>query len=660
MRMESERSGSCWSDRPLSVSRSLFVLFWLLVACGERSRSDEGSSRSARDTVAFVSRLAAADSLMLNGDLDPASAIAIGVYDSTTSAPRQFDQHMRAIGILGQARRRRSDPDSALKLYTEGMQLATAANDSGWISVTWLNLGVAYDNLGDYEEALKAQLQALHWKEALKDSVNLARVLHNLGGLYWRQGQLPEAISMLRRSVDIKRRHDTLKVASGLSGIGVVLIDAGQYDSAIAVLRESLVLQDRMATGDHRGMQLYNLGLAHASAGRPDSALYNYERSLRAARGAADEELVLRSLYGIGEVLMDQGSYPEARPVLDSSLAMAQRTGSMDQLMEAHGSMAKLHEGLGDMKQALYHYREMQRYSDSLMTAEKDAAMNELRLQYDTERTERENAELRSARTFTELKAERTRWIAVGIGLVAIVIAIGAWAIVQRNRQRARQREADLEQQALRLQMDPHFLFNALNTLPGLYANGNATAANDHVAHLSKFLRLVLETSRRRTIPLQQELELVEHYLRISANRRPGVFTWRVEVMPYVKAEGIAIPPMLIQPIVENAIEHGFTGGGQGHLSVRIDLAGSVLLVEVKDNGIGRKAAAERPLRRNGESLGLDLVRKRVALFDKRTAWNESVVVRDERAPDGSPTGTTVILRMRVKPLSEHAAPGDR
>ncbi|HPF92278.1 MAG TPA: histidine kinase, partial [Flavobacteriales bacterium] len=294
------------------------------------------------------------------------------------------------------------------------------------------------------------------------------------------------------------------------------------------------------------------------------------------------------------------------------------------------------------------------------MNAGTQAAMEELALQYDTEKKDRENAELRAAQELADLRAERNRWLAIGIGVVAFALLMLAWMLVQRNRHRARQREAELEQQALRLQMDPHFLFNALNTIPGLYANGDGVKANDHVGHLSRFLRLVLETSRRRTIPLEQEVQLVEHYLRISENRKPDSFTWELRVMPYVQAERVAIPPMLIQPVVENAIEHGFNGRSKGHVSVLVDRAGSVLHIEVRDDGIGRNTAAQRPSRRNGTSLGIDLVRQRIALFDRHTSITEAVQVRDGRAEDGSTRGTVVTIRLRVQLMSEYDAAGDR
>jgi LytS/YehU family sensor histidine kinase len=329
-------------------------------------------------------------------------------------------------------------------------------------------------------------------------------------------------------------------------------------------------------------------------------------------------------------------------------------------MKEAHASLATLHEHMDEHAKALEHYRTYHTLSDSLMNAGVSSEMSELRLRYDTEHRDRENAELRAQQELADLRAARNRWIAIGIGVIAIAIAAIAWAMAQRNRQRAYQREAELEQQALRLQMDPHFLFNALNTIPGLYATGDAVLANDHVGHLSKYLRAVLETSRRRTIPLAQEIELVKHYLQISANRRSGQFTWTLKVMPYVRPERVAVPPMLVQPLVENALEHAFPGGRKGHVQVLFDQAGSVLHIEVSDNGVGREAAAKQPSRRGTTSLGLDLVRRRVELFDQQANLSDAVRVTDLRNTDGTPNGTTIILRMRVRNLDEHAAAGDR
>jgi len=635
------------------------VLIILLCGCGDRG-SGAGVSDLPEDSITFRMELDTAKLMMRHGDVAGVERIAQQVLRESKGSATMRKQRMLARSLLGQVYQWRSEPDSALLMYEEVLRMAEASLDTFWIGAAWINIGVARNLQGDYAGAMQAGLSAMRWKELLGDSMSLARVLHNLSGLQWQRDSTEQALALLQRSIAIKRELDAPALASGLNGLGVLLIDMERLDTAVAVLWESLLLEDSLNNGATRENMVSNLGLAYERMGQLDSAAHHYLRGLEDAREHGNQEVEIRCLYGLGDVYRALGRFEEARTLLDSSLALAERIGSLEDEKEAHISLVQLHERLDDPERALEHYRAYHALSDSLMNAGTQAAMEELALQYDTEKKDRENADLRAAQVLADLRAERNRWIAIGIGVVALALVVLSWMLVQRNRQRALQRESELEQQALRLQMDPHFLFNALNTIPGLYATGDAIKANDHVGHLSRFLRLVLETSRRRTIPLEQEVQLVEHYLRISENRKPDSFTWEVRVMPYVQAERVAIPPMLIQPVVENAIEHGLNGRSRGHVSVLVDRAGSVLHIEVRDDGIGRSMAAHRPSRRNGTSLGMDLVRQRIALFDRNTSITEAVQVRDGRAEDGSPRGTVVTIRLRVQLMSEHDAVGDR
>jgi tetratricopeptide (TPR) repeat protein/two-component sensor histidine kinase len=655
-----------WADHRAVMGRApgaiigtlLLSLFVLFAACGGGDVPPPFEAKP--DTLAYVTELADARGMLNDGRLDEGEMAAQAVYNATRSNPGLSRQEVQALSLLGLAQQRRHQNDSALALYREGLRVAEEYGDTAGMSTAWLNIGVALQRKGDYDASLEAALKALQLKEAIGDENGAARVMNNLSNLYWRQNDRPAAIAMLLNAIGIKRNlHDSLGLSNSLNGLAALLVEDGRPDTAVVLLHESMAIQRSVAPEAELYAQLVNLGLAFHEANETDSALHYYRQGMHEAQQSDDPAGEVHALYGMAEVLMDQGQFREAGPLLDSSLAIAERIGSKDLVKEAHISLVRQREAIGEVAAALKHFRRYHHLSDSLMNAEKDATMSELRVRYDAERKERENDELRAAQELFDLRAERNRWIAIGIGVLTLAGGVFTWATVQRNRNRARQREAELEQQALRLQMDPHFLFNALNTVPGLYASGDAMVANDHVGHLSRFLRLVLETSRRRAIPLQQEIELVEHYLRISANRKPGSFTWEVKVMPNVQAERVAIPPMLIQPLVENAIEHGFNGQGAGRLSVVVDRTDSVLHIEVKDNGVGRSAAAERPSRHKGNSMGIDLVRKRLALFDKRTPLKDAVEVRDDRDANGVATGTTVILRLRVQNLSEHAAAGD-
>lgn len=624
---------------------------WLLFACGRERSAGAVYDAVPQDTLAFRAELDSARTLFRIGRINAADGLIAPILDATQGVPTLRQQRLRALTTHAHILQRRSMLDSALACNAELMTLAEAVNDTFWIGAAYTNTAVVRELQGDYAGAFRDNLASLHLKELRGDSVGMGRTLHNLSLLQWRRDSLESALDFLLRSIAIKRRLDPLSVHTSLNGLGVLLIDAGRFDTALVVLKESLVLEDSLDHGAEREMQLSNIGLAFERMAQLDSAAHYYTDGLDGARTNGNLEVEVRCLYGLGDVRRAQGRYQEAKTLLDSSLAVAGRIGSMEDMKEAHISLASLYEHLNDPAKALQHFRSYHALRDTLMNAEVTGRMAELGLRYDSEKKDRENAELRVQQELAALRADRNSAIAIGIGMLALALAALGWTILQRHRQRARWREADLEQQALRLQMDPHFLFNALNTIPGLYASGDAATANDHVGHLSKFLRLVLETSRKRTIPLVQEIELVEHYLRISANRRPGGFTWELKVMPYVKPELVSVPPMLIQPVVENALEHGLGGVAKGHVSVLVDQAGSVLHIEVRDNGIGRKAAAQRPTRRNGSSMGIELVRQRILLFDRQADPGDAVQLSDGNGA----TGTTVTLRFRPQATTEHA-----
>lgn len=641
----------------------VLVASLLLVACGGTdNEQDTGAQRpvSTDQPSPFLASMDSAKEYMRTGHVDKAEAIARSVLERTAGKPKLVNERINMLSLVGHIVQRNMMLDSALAIYQEGLRLAEAIPDTGGIGTMWLNIGVVLEEKGEYAGALEAQMKALHWKELMDEDRVLARVLHNLSVLYWRQDSLDQALNLIDRSISIKRTYDPRNVPVSLNGMGLLLMELGRLDTALLVLKESLAMEDSINMGAERQNQIMNIALTFERMGQLDSAARYYTLGRAEASERDDPVVLARSLYGAGDVLRAQGRFSEALPLLDSSLALADSIGSLEDMKEAHISLVLLHERMGNAQSALDHFRLYHELRDSLMSAETSATMDELRLRYNTEKKDRENQELRAFAELSELRAARDRWIAIGMALVALSLAVLGWTLVQRNKQRALQREAELEQQALRLQMDPHFLFNALNTIPGLYASGDQGTANDHVGHLSKFLRLVLETSRRRTIPLSQEIELVEHYIRICANRRPDKFTWELKVMPYVRPERLVVPPMLIQPVVENALEHGFNGSMKGHISILVDLAGSVLHVEVVDNGIGHKAAAQRPSRHNSTSLGIDLVRKRIMLFDKQANLGDAVLVRESTTTDPSRPGTIVTLRFRPQATTEHVEDSDR
>ena len=225
---------------------------------------------------------------------------------------------------------------------------------------------------------------------------------------------------------------------------------------------------------------------------------------------------------------------------------------------------------------------------------------------------------------------------------------------------RLRAVKAELENQALRAQMNPHFIFNALNTIEALIIEENPDAASALLQKFSKLVRLVLENSRQSRVSLALELEALEIYLQLEAIRLDDRFQYRLEVAPDLERQRCLIPPLILQPFVENAILHGLRHLRErtGLLAVRIepgtDPGGAPYLqCRIEDNGIGRTRAAviNARTRISGkkESLGMRLTTERVALLNPPGLQLYQVEITDITAENQSGTVVTLTLPLEFK-----------
>lgn len=193
----------------------------------------------------------------------------------------------------------------------------------------------------------------------------------------------------------------------------------------------------------------------------------------------------------------------------------------------------------------------------------------------------------------------------VGGGILIILLMIYLITIKRiRKNARIRQREVEfeknlleLEQKAMRLQMNPHFIFNALNSIQSLIGTGQETEARYFLAKFSRLMRQILDNSRRTSITLEEEVQTLENYLLIEQFCNGERFTYEIQVDPDLEQDFISLPPMILQPFVENAIKHGMRGMPEGKKEglIRISFGeeNGTLKCTIEDNGIGREKAAE-------------------------------------------------------------------
>lgn len=246
--------------------------------------------------------------------------------------------------------------------------------------------------------------------------------------------------------------------------------------------------------------------------------------------------------------------------------------------------------------------------------------------------------------------------------LISIVVVVMLLARRQKMAQELLQAQTqnrlqEIQFSALRSQMNPHFIFNCLNSIKLFTEQNDSSGAALYLGKFSSLIRRTLDNARTERIVLEDELQSLQLYLELEVLRFKDKFGYSITVNDAVDKEFIEVPPLIIQPLAENAILHGLIHrpGGGGRLSVAIDYYNeeqTILKITVEDNGIGRKAAAALKRGHSADRIshGTGITRERLNLLNKDNGNTiEYFSTEDLYHADGSPAGTRVLLILPIK-----------
>ncbi len=213
------------------------------------------------------------------------------------------------------------------------------------------------------------------------------------------------------------------------------------------------------------------------------------------------------------------------------------------------------------------------------------------------------------------------------------------------------QQATELEMRALRAQMNPHFIFNSLNSINRFILEKNSPQASRYLTKFSRLMRMILQNSQASLISMERELESLELYLNLEVLRFDNHFDYKISVAEDLDPSELRVPPLIIQPYVENAVWHGLMHKEEkGQLDIEVSREDNYLYVRVVDNGIGRRKAAELASKSatKHKSMGLKITADRIAMI-RRAHSDESVIkLNDLVGPDGCAVGTEVIIKIPV------------
>ncbi len=301
----------------------------------------------------------------------------------------------------------------------------------------------------------------------------------------------------------------------------------------------------------------------------------------------------------------------------------------------------------GDYKQAFQYYRIWERSKEERYLEKNKNLIILLEADSENEKIQNRIDILAKDNELKALKISQSRTFNYGLAVMSIILVLVGLLFMRQNKLKNEHRSVLLEQKLLRLQMNPHFIFNALsNILKFIDCNENKKAS-DYLTTFSKLLRTTLESTRENMVPFEKEVSSLRNYLELQKLRYSNKFDYAIEVDKDINQEDMSIPPMLVQPFIENAIEHGIRHKKTpGRIDVRFLLKDKKILCEVEDDGVGRERAWEAEINERGgrKSLATEIIKDRIKVLNKKIRQKIKLEVIDLKSDNTNVTGTKVMI----------------
>jgi len=556
-----------------------------------------------------------------------------------------------ALNQLGRIYRDISSYPKALDLFQDALKISINANSIEFrvyslnmISVVYRKMEAIKSSLDYSQEALELAETVPEPSTGLKRSINVS--LNSIGNIYQMLEQYDLAIDKFEKSMILEKELDNkLGLAINHQNLGECYEAQGKLEPALQNFRKSLVYNEIIDS--EKGKIICNYSIAHVYIhnGKINEAVNILQTNLNKAIALGDKKIVTIIYINLGWAFIQLGDYDLAETNLETGLSMARKYEINAEIAEANKFLSELWIKRDDYKKGMGYYKESRKYEERITNSLNLRYVNDMILRYESQmmaqRLSEENESVR-------LKLRKNRTILIVIAIFLILLMGILYILYRQTQLNAEKKLLTLEQSMLRSQMNPHFLFNSLNSIKLYIINNEKKNAVHYLNKFSKLVRKILEASSQREISLAEELETVSLYMNIENIRFSNEINFNVYVKDDINTHNIKIPSLILQPFLENALWHGLSSK-DGAKTIDLEIKkGKNGFIEIKitDNGVGRDAAEKikdsKVLKR--KSVGIDITKERLANFSRDYENYFHVEIIDKFDDDTNPIGTQIVI----------------
>jgi tetratricopeptide (TPR) repeat protein len=556
----------------------------------------------------------------------------------------------------------KSDFFEAITHYQKGLDIFKELKDSSRIASIQNNMGVSFQYVSNYARALDYYLNALTIYERKETtypySGTTAQILSNIGIVYKNLDQYDKALAFQNRALEaFKEMNNKQGMAAAYGNIGVVYDLLSEPENAIEFYLKALRLNEVSGNPRRIASDLGNLGTAYMHLLDYEKGFQYLLRSQKIYEAAGDKHNLSGVLLQIGDLyrnapdsfLKRHHVNPSARQATamryqKEALEIAKDIGAIALQSEALESLSALYEAGHKPVKALAAFKAHMVLRDSVMNQEKrvDIAKKVASFEFE-KKAALLDAEHSKAAALADAEIKRQHIIrnTLAGGTVVILFTAFAGYIAYKRRRDAEEKRKDIEfkarvteteMKALRAQMNPHFIFNSLNSIADYIGKNDISTANSYLTKFAKLMRVILENSEQKEVSLADDLNALELYMQLEAKRLNNTFTYSIVVNEDIDQANTLVPPLLLQPFVENSIWHGLSNKkDDGKIIIRITSENGMLTCVVEDNGVGiqQTVNADNGAHTGKKSLGMKITRERIEVINETKDVNASVTTYD-------------------------------
>lgn len=545
--------------------------------------------------------------------------------------------------IAGKRLRNKSFYAKAMNFHQNALEIAEKVENPNLMAEAYNQIGTIYRRLDENNKALDMHMKSLLIAETNHDSYHISAAINGMGNVSYNLNRNLAAIEYFQRSLSLSRQmNNYLGMAINTNNIGDAYQKLNKPDSALHYHFASLEYNSKINSKTGQAICYNSIGKVYTARKQYDLALEYLFKALEANTESGDLLNVAISYTNIGKTYLDNNHPGEALKYLDKALLNARNIGSKYTAEEASKYLSQVYEKKGLTKQALEYHKLSTAYRDSTINEKNIFHMSMAEDNYLNNIQKLKMEELSKQTLLQKTQIDKQQYYFILTLVIVAVVFLITLLFGLQIRLRNRYKTLKFQQRLLRTQMNPHFIFNALSAIQVFILENDMDNSSRFLSDFSKLMRQVLRSSNYEYISINEEIEILQYYLNLQKLRFSPPFEYQLHLDEELKNINAMVPPMLIQPFVENAIEHGLKPiGNGGKINISFRKGGYGIIIEVEDNGIGIDYT--KNINKNSkshDSMALRITQERLDIIEKDTRKKTIFDIYDKRTKGTGQQGT--------------------